>query len=281
LSRVILAIRRSGSLAFGVGIVGTITLLAIFAGVVAPANPIEMNLNRVLLPPSWLNPLGTDDLGRDVLSRTLYGARVSLLVGVGAVGMSMVIGTFLGLVSGYWGGKIDNVIMRLLDAILAIPALLLAVGIAAALGPKMENAIIAVGVVYIPAFARLVRGQVLVVRQEDYVTAAKILGATGWRILWMHVLRNVAAPIIVLASLRVSSAIIAEASLSFLGLGAQPPTPTWGAMVNVGQRYLENAPWVAFAPGAAILLCILGLSFLGEGVREVMDPRFRSRTGAR
>jgi ABC-type dipeptide/oligopeptide/nickel transport system permease subunit len=254
-----------------------ICFLALFAGQLSPANPIEQDLTHVLMPPSLAHPFGTDDLGRDVLSRTLYGSRISLFVGVFAVGLSVIVGTFLGLISGYWGGKTDNIVMRLLDAILAVPALLLAVGIAAALGPKLENVIIAVALVYIPGFARLVRAQVLVAREEDFVTAAKLIGADGARIVRAHMLPNVTTPIIVLASLRVSSAIIAEASLSFLGLGAQPPTPTWGSMVNVGQRYLENAPWVALAPGGAILICILGLSILGEGIREVFDPRFRSR----
>ncbi|MBI4581595.1 MAG: ABC transporter permease [Planctomycetes bacterium] len=273
-------LRRSRSLAVGGSIVLVISLLALFAPQLSPANPIEMNLSGVLLSPTAAHPLGTDDLGRDVLSRTLHGGRISLLVGVFAVAVALVVGSFLGLISGYSGGTIDNVVMRLLDAILAIPALLLAVGIAAALGPKLENVVIAVGLVYIPAFARLVRAQVLVVRQEDFVTAARLGGATWSRILRSHLLPNVTTPIIVLASLRVSSAIVAEASLSFLGLGAQPPTPTWGSMVNTGQRYLENAPWVAFGPGAAILLCILGLSILGEGVREMLDPHFQSRTGA-
>jgi ABC-type dipeptide/oligopeptide/nickel transport system permease subunit len=270
-------VKRSASLTVGGLIVLLMCLLALFASQLSPANPIEMNLSNVLKPPSLLNPLGTDDLGRDVLSRTLHGARISLLVGVFAVGFALVIGTGLGLASGFWGGKIDEVIMRLLDAMLAIPALLLAVGIAAALGPKLENVVIAVGLVYIPAFARLVRAQVLALREEDFVTAAIITGAHGLRILRRHLLPNVTTPVIVLASLRVSSAILAEASLSFLGLGAQPPTPTWGSMVNTGQRYMEIAPWVVLGPGAAMLLCILGLSMLGEGIREILDPRSQSR----
>jgi peptide/nickel transport system permease protein len=257
-------------------IIGAITLLAIAAPLVAPFDPVKTNLGAVLAGPSWPNLFGTDELGRDLLSRTLYGGRVSLVVGVLAVALAMVLGTVSGLCSGFWSGKVDALIMLVMDGLLAIPALLLAAAVAAALGPGLANIVIAVGLVTIPSFARLARAQSLSIREEEYVQAARVAGSSNARILGRHLLPNIATPIIVLTTLRISTAILAEASLSFIGLGVQPPTPTWGLMVNSGQRYLQNAPWVALAPGAAIFVCILGFSLLGDGLRDALDPQSRS-----
>jgi peptide/nickel transport system permease protein len=271
--------KHAPSLFIGAVMVAVIALGAVFASVLSPADPIKMDLNIVLQAPSSIHPLGTDDLGRDVLSRTLHGARISLLVGVFVVMFSLIFGTMLGLISGFLGGAADNAIMRVIDAILAIPGVLLAVAISAALGPQLQNVVIAIVITFLPPFARLVRAQVLSAREEDYALAARAIGARGTRIMVRHILPNIMTPVIVLASLRVATAILAEAGLSFLGLGAQPPTPTWGSMVNTGQRYLENAPWIALGPGMAIFLCILGFCILGEGIRDISDPRTRGRTG--
>jgi peptide/nickel transport system permease protein len=232
-------------------------------------------LSDLLQGPSRQHPLGTDDLGRDVLSRLMWGARVSLQVGVIAVGIALVTGTILGLLSGYVGGMLDNWLMRLMDALLAFPVLVLALALAAILSPSLSNVMLAIGVVGVPTYARLVRGQVLSVREWEFVQAAKAVGGTDLRILLQHVLPSITAPIIVEASLHIAAATLAEAGLSFLGLGVQPPTPSWGAMLNVGRGYLEVAPWMAMAPGAAIFLTVLGFNFLGDGVRDALDPRLK------
>ena len=258
-----------------VGLVVLLTLLvmAAFAPSLAPHDPTEQRLDRMLSPPGSGHALGTDDLGRDVLSRLIYGARVSLLVGVLSVGISLLIGVSLGLVAGYRGGLVDEVVMRVMDGLLAFPALVLALAITAALGPNLRHAMIAIGIVGIPGFARLVRGQVLSVRAQEFVEAARAAGLGDGRIIVRHIAPSVLAPIIVHASLRVAFAVLAEAGLSFLGLGVQPPTPSWGAMLNAGREYLEMAPWLSVAPGAAIFITTLSFNFLGDGLRDALEPR--------
>lgn len=256
-----------------------IVVLAVGAALVAPFAapyaPDRQDVSILLTGPSGAHLLGVDDLGRDVLSRVLFGARVSLTVGVIAVGISLVVGLPIGLVSGYVGGVVDNVLMRIMDGLLAFPALVLALGISAVLGPSLENAMIAIGVVGVPTFARLVRGGALAVRNLEYVLAARAIGVAQIRILLRHVLPNVVSPVIVQASLAVGTAILTEATLSFLGLGVQPPTPSWGSMVDAGKGYLNTAPWFALAPGAAIVVTVIGFNFLGDALRDALDPRLR------
>jgi peptide/nickel transport system permease protein len=255
-----------------------VILMAIFAPLIAPYDPEAVDFAAARSGPTSDHLLGTDNLGRDTLSRTIYGARVSLQVGVIAVGIALVIGTVLGLIAGYLSGSfVDSVIMRCMDAILAFPTLVLALAITAALGPSLTNVMIAVGVVGIPGYARLVRGQVLSVREREYIEAARTIGVSDTRIIWRHILPNVTAPIIVQASLGVAFAILAEASLSFLGLGVQPPTPSWGAMLSVGKDWLQYVPWMAIVPGAAIFLVVLAFNFIGDGIRDALDPHLRHR----
>jgi len=245
----------------------------VLAPVLAPYNPVAISLGDKVQPPSPSHWLGTDYFGRDVLSRVLYGGRVSLSVGLLVVVIAMAIGVPIGLGSGFLGGRADNLLMRLMDAFLTFPPLLLAVAIVGSLGPDIQNVMMALGIVNIPIFARLVRGSILAVREELYVAAARALGAGALRIVLLHILRNVVAPIVVQITVTFSAAIIAEASLSFLGLGAQPPHPSWGRDLNEARRYLEDGPWLLMAPSAAIMLGVLSLNFLGDGLRDAMDPR--------
>lgn len=252
-------------------------LMALTADFIAPYDPTALDYGAVLSPPSLAHLLGTDDLGRDVLSNLIHGSRISLQVGLVSVGLATVLGVLLGLLAGYWGGWADDALMRLVDAFFAFPTLVLALAITAALGPSLSNVMIAVGIVNTPAFARLVRGQVLSVRERDYVIAATVVGVSHGRILRRHIWPNVTAPLIVQASLNIAGAILSEASLSFLGMGAPPPTPSWGAMLKNGYGYLEQAPWTSFFPGAAIFITVLGLNFLGDGLRMALDPRLWQR----
>ncbi len=256
-------------------VIAAMVIAAVFAPVVAPYDPTAQNFTDLLQGPSLAHPLGTDELGRDTLSRVIYGARVSLQVGVVAVGLSLLVGGFLGLISGYAGGAVDSVIMRIMDGLLAFPALVLALAITAMLGPNLRNAMIAIGVTGIPSYARLVRGQVLVIRDLEYVQAAHSLGASHARTMLRHVLPNTTAPIIVETSVAIPAAILAEAGLSFLGLGVQPPMPSWGAMINTAQGYMQREPWIAIAPGAAILVAVLAFNFLGDALRDALDPRLK------
>jgi len=249
--------------------------MAIFAGVIAPDSPTKAVLSDVLLSPSRAHPMGTDDLGRDVLSRIIFGTRASLSAGVVATGIGLVIGATLGLFSGFFLGPIDTVIMRVMDALLAFPGLILALAITAALGPSLINAMIAIGVVSIPRFARLARGQVLTLNDADYVTAARAVGARNMRVLFRHIGPNMLTPIIIQVSLSVAFAILTEASLSFLGLGVQPPTPSWGFMLNQGRDYISQAPWLAIFPGITIFLVVMAFNLLGDAVRDALDPRLR------
>ena len=224
-------------------------------------------------PPSASHWFGTDDLGRDILVRVIYGARASLLAGIISVGIALSIGVPLGLAAGYLGGFLDSLIGRMTDAMLACPFLILAIALAAFLGPSLGNAMIAIGVTATPIFVRLTRGQVLAVKMEDYVEAARAVGNPRWRIVFVHILPNIMPALLVQATLSIAAAIIAEAALSFLGLGQQPPEPSWGSMLNSAQRFLVNAPWMAVWPGLAIFVTVLSFNLVGDGLRDALDPR--------
>jgi peptide/nickel transport system permease protein len=256
-------------------IVGLVALAAIAAPWLAPYSPTEMGVD-LLAPPSRQHLLGTDDLGRDILSRIVHGASVSVLVGVIAMGTAAVLGVPLGLLSGYRGGLVDTAVMRVLDGLMAFPAILLAIAIMAVLGPSLQNAMLAIGIIYIPPFARIVRASVLSLREQEFVDAARGLGAGALRIVARHVLPNCLSPVIVQASLGMGYAILVEAALSFLGLGVQPPRASWGSMLAEGRGFLDRAPWFATFPGLAIFVTVLGLNFVGDRLREALDPRLRT-----
>lgn len=265
----------------GLIIITIFVLCALFAPLIAPHDPLENALYEQLIPPVWdeggssKNLLGTDDLGRDILSRLIYGARVSLMVGLVSVGIAVLFGTLFGAIAGFFGGWLDNVIMRFMDIILAFPGILLAIVIVAYLGPGLRNAMIAIGVISIPRFARIVRASVIEEYEKDYVLAARAVGARNRRIIFNSILPNCLAPIIVQASLGFGSAILDAAGLSFLGLGAQPPIPEWGAMIAMGRSMILRAWWVMTFPGIAILFGVLGFNLLGDGLRDALDPRLR------
>ncbi|KRQ05412.1 ABC transporter permease [Bradyrhizobium manausense] len=250
-------------------------LLALLAPLLVPYDPIATGWSLVRKPPTTAHWFGTDELGRDILSRVIYGARASLLAGLISVAIALGIGVPLGLVSGYRGGFVDALISRITDAMLACPFLILAIALAAFLGPSLGNAMIAIGISATPVFIRLTRGQVLSVKAEDYVEAARALGNPDWRIAVSHILPNILPALLVQATLSIAAAIIAEAALSFLGLGQQPPSPSWGSMLNAAQRFLTQAPWMAIWPGLAIFLVVLSLNLLGDGLRDALDPRQR------
>ncbi len=266
--------------AFTAGLLLTVALLLVAAAapLLSPYDPDVQDTARRLEPPSRQHLLGLDDLGRDVLSRILYGARVSLRVGFSVVILASLLGVTLGAIAGYFGGVIDTLIMRLTDILLAFPGILLAIAMVAVLGPSLNNVIVALATIGWVAYARLVRGQVLKVREMEYVTAAKALGAGSPRVIILHVLPNVINPVIVMATLGLAGAILSEAALSFLGLGVQPPTPSWGAMLTAGRRYLGVANHLAVFPGAAIMLAVMGLNFLGDGLIDALDPKYRKIT---
>jgi peptide/nickel transport system permease protein len=259
----------------GAAVVLLAIVIALFAPAVSPHDPLKQDLGNTLAAPSRAHLLGTDNVGRDVLARVIWGTRVSLVAGFVSVALATLAGALIGLVAGYWGGRTDGVLMRLMDAVLSFPPLVLALALGAVLGAGLTGVLIALGVVYTPTFARLTRGQVLSITAREYVEAARALGAPGWRIAWRHVLPNATAPIVVQASLSVAFAILAEASLSFLGLGIQPPAASWGSMVNAGRGYLQQAPWIVFGPGAALFVTVVGLNFVGDAIRDALDPRTR------
>ncbi len=250
-----------------------VLLMAVFAPIVSPYDPLKQDLTNLLARPGGAHLLGTDNVGRDILARVVWGTRVSLIAGVVSVLIAVVVGSLLGLLAGFAGGRTDGIVMRLMDAVLAFPALVLALALGAVIGAGLVGVLIALGVVYTPTFARLMRGQVLTIRAREYVEAARVLGAPSWQIVRRHVLPNAATPIVVQASLSVAFAILAEASLSFLGLGIQPPEPSWGSMINAGRGYLQQAPWIVFGPGAALFITVLGLNFVGDAIRDALDPR--------
>jgi peptide/nickel transport system permease protein len=271
-------LRRHPRVLIGGALLLILLVAAIGAPLLAPYDPIEVEPSRALEAPSWRYLFGTDDLGRDVFSRVLYGARVSLSVGLISVSIGLVVGVSLGLTAGYLGGTADLLIMRAIDALLAFPGLVLAISITAALGPQIQNAMIAIGIVAIPAYTRLTRGQVLSAREREYVTAARAIGAPALRIVLRHILPNIANPIVVQVTLSTAFAILAEAALSFLGLGSQPPTPSWGQDVNYSQRYLANQLWwMSAGPGLAIFLAVFAFNFLGDALRDALDPQLRRR----
>jgi ABC-type dipeptide/oligopeptide/nickel transport system permease subunit len=260
---------------FGAAVLTLAILMAIFAPFVSPYDPLKQDLANVLLAPSGAHVLGTDNLGRDVLTRVIWGTRVSLIAGLTSVAAAVVMGSLLGVAAGFAGGLTDGIVMRLVDAVLSFPALVLALALGAVMGAGLTGVVVALGVVYTPTFARLMRGQVLTVRTREYVEAARVIGSPGWRIVKQHILPNVATPIVVQASLSIAFAILAEASLSFLGLGVQPPAASWGGMINQGRGYLQQAPWIVFGPGAALFVTVLGLNFVGDAIRDALDPRIR------
>ncbi|MCC6173947.1 MAG: ABC transporter permease [Chloroflexi bacterium] len=260
----------------GAAILGLIVLAALFAPYLSPEDPLEMRPAELLQPPSADHWMGTDEFGRDILSRVIWGARISLYVGVISVTIAVLAGVSLGLVAGYYGGLVDDLIARLLDIVFAFPTILLALGIVGMLGPSLTNTMIAIGIVYTPAYARLARGTTLAAKERDFVEAAVVSGAGAVRILRRHILPNIAAPLIVQTSLSLSLAILVEASLSFLGLGTQPPDPSWGTMVNTGQKLIELSPWPVVFPGVAIMLAVLAFNLIGDGLRDALDPRLRT-----
>jgi peptide/nickel transport system permease protein len=269
-------LRRNPRLVVGGAIVVAWLAVALLAPVVAPYDPVEVNVTDALQSPSLTHWLGTDDLGRDVLSRVIWGSRISLSVGLISVSIGFIFGVSLGLAAGYLGGTFDLLIMRGIDALLAFPALVLAIAITAALGPQIQNAMIAIGIVAIPGYTRLTRGQVLSVRSREFITAARTVGAPPVRIVLRHVFPNVTNALVVQATLATAFAILAEAALSFLGLGAQPPTPSWGQDINYSQRYLANVKWwMSAGPGLAIFTAVFAFNFLGDALRDALDPRLR------
>lgn len=257
----------------GAIVIPVLLIVAIFAPLLSPYGPAQVSFTELLAPPSAAHLFGTDNLGRDVLSRILFGGRVSLSAGVLSVTVALVIGTLMGLVAGYFGGWLDEVLMRIVDALLALPFLVLAITLAAVLGPSLRNAMLAISVATIPAFARIARGEVLAARELDYVQAGRAIGASDLRILMRHIFPNAAGPVIVQVSLSIANAVLTESSLSFLGMGVQPPTPSWGSMLDVARGYLSTAPWMALFPGVALFITVLSFSLVGEGLRAAMDPR--------
>ncbi len=256
----------------GAAIVGFNVFVAIFGPYIWRIDPDEQAADR-LLAPSWANPFGTDELGRDTLARVIHGAQVSLQVGAISVGIAFVAGLAIGLLACYYRGFVDGVLMRLVDMMFALPGLVLAIVIAGLLGPTRTNAMIAIGIVITPAFARVVRGAVLEVMGYPFIESGRALGASGFRIMLRHLLPNIGAPLIVLVTTYLGTAILSEAALSFLGLGTQPPEASWGGMLNTARAYVDLYPWLSIFPGAAIMLVVLGFNFLGDGLRDILDPR--------
>jgi ABC-type dipeptide/oligopeptide/nickel transport system permease subunit len=258
------------------GLIIILVLTAIFANVLAPYDPLAAQPEIRLAPPSWAHPFGTDDIGRDVLSRVIYGSRISLWVGLLAVGIGTCVGMIVGLVSGYWEGRLDLMLQRVMDALMTIPGLILALAIVSVLRPSTTNAMLAIAMVIIPGNSRVVRGAVLSAKQNRFVEAAQAIGCRDYRIIASHILPNVTAPILILASIWLGNAILIEASLSFLGVGTQPPTPSWGLMLSsTGRAFMEQAPWLAFFAGLAISLAVFGFNLFGDTLRDAWDPKLR------
>ena len=268
-------ILRSPLTVAGLALMLFFALSGLLAPVIAPADPLDQDLSFRLKPPSPAHWLGTDQLGRDVLSRILFGTRISLTIGLVVVGSAGTFGTLVGLIAGYRRGLVDEALMRVTDVFLAFPALILAMAIAGALGPNLNNAMIAIAVVTWPVYARLARGQVLSLREREFVEAARALGASPGRIIWRHLLPNSLAPILVQASFDMGGAILSAAGLSFIGFGAQPPTPEWGVMISEGRKFISTQPWLSLFPGLAILLTVTAFNFIGDGLRDTLDPRLR------
>ncbi len=267
-------LKRSGAI-FGLTVVAFFVLVALLAPWIAPHDPLATSWGAVRQAPDAAYPFGADELGRDVLSRIIWGARASILAGLVSVCISLSLGVPIGMLAGYLGRWVDALISRITDAMLACPFLILAIALAAFLGPSLTNAMIAIGISATPVFIRLTRAQVLAAKSEDYVEAARALGNPHLRIALRHILPNIVAPLIVQATLAIAAAVIAEASLSFLGLGQQPPAPSWGSMLNTARNYVDQAPWMAVWPGVSIFLLVLSFNLLGDGLRDALDPRHR------
>lgn len=270
-------LKRNKMAIVGLVILVALFLLAIFADVIADYDNvvIKQNLAQRLQGPSAAHWLGTDEFGRDIFARLVHGTRVSLKVGIVAVGISIVIGGILGAIAGYYGGKLDNIIMRVMDIFLAVPSILLAIAIVSALGPSILNLMLAISISSVPSYARIVRASVLSIRDQEFIEAARAIGASNTRIIFRHIIPNSLAPVIVQATLGVASAILSTAGLSFIGLGIQPPAPEWGSMLSGGRQYLRYAWWVTTFPGVAIMITILSLNLLGDGLRDALDPRLK------
>lgn len=266
---------RNHVAALGLVFLVVIAIVTLFAPWIAPHDPELQTYTDIMQPPSKKHLLGTDDLGRDILSRIIFGARTSVPVGTLSMLSASVIGVLLGLLAGYYGGRLDTVIMRIMDAFLAFPALLLAIFLVAVLGPSLRNAMLAIVIVYVPTFARITRANVLSIKEKEYIEGARAIGASDWRIMLGAVLPNIMSPVIVQVSLGIGLAILIEASLSFLGLGVQPPTPAWGSMLSQGRQFMTLAWWMTTFPGLAIFLTVLAFNFVGDGLREAFDPRQR------
>jgi peptide/nickel transport system permease protein len=258
-------------------IVLSLVLMALFAPWIAPYDPYAINVRERLLPPTFAHPFGTDDLGRDLFSRVIYGARTTIQTGVVVVLIAASFGSLIGLISGYYGGMVDLIIMRVIDIMLAFPYILLALAIVATLGPSLQNALIAIGLAYVPGWARFVRGNVLTLSKQEYVTAALATGAPAGRIMRRHILPNILSSIIVLASLDFPAAVLSTAALSYVGLGAQPPTAEWGALLTGARSYMRTASWLVNFPGLAIFVTMLGFNLLGNALRDTLDPKLRNR----
>lgn len=267
--------RRHKGAVTGLVIVGALVFIALFQNALAPVSPIRIDIANALAAPGPGHPMGTDQYGRDTFSRVVHGSGISLTVGLISVGIAATVGTAVGLLAGYYGRALDALLMRVIDVMLAFPGILLALGIVSVLGPSLRNLEIAVGISSIPVYARLVRGSVLVAKEQLYVDAARVIGVPVRVILARHILPNVVAPVIVAGTLGIGAAILAAAALSFIGLGSQPPTPEWGRMLSEGRDYLRDAWWISTFPGLAIMLTVLGVNMLGDGLRDVLDPRLK------
>jgi ABC-type dipeptide/oligopeptide/nickel transport system permease subunit len=261
----------------GCMVVILLSLIAVLSPSISPFDPAKQDFSSLLQVPTQAHLLGTDELGRDTLTRVMYGARISLSAGLVSVALALLTGTLLGLIAGFVGGWLDELIGRLVDALLAFPFLILAISLAAILGPSLQNTMLAIAIVTTPAFARVTRAQVIAQRELDYVQAAGALGAGSWRTLLRHILPNISGALIVQASLAIAEAVLAESTLSFLGLGVQPPTPSWGSMLNTARGYLQTAPWLALTPGVIIFVTVLAFNLLGDGLRDALDPRGRTK----
>jgi peptide/nickel transport system permease protein len=276
LAIVLRQLRRNPSAIIGGILVLLLIVIALAAPIIAPYDPLDQNFRDALVGPSSEHWFGTDDVGRDLLSRVIYGARISLRVGLVSVAIGGGIGLLLGIIAGFYLGLTDNVIMRLMDVLLAFPGLLLALAIVAVLGPGLFNVMIAVGIGNIPVYTRLARATTLTIRERDYVTAAKAVGCSDLRMMWRYILPNAIPPVIVLATLGVAGAILTAASLSFIGVGAQPPTPEWGAILTLARQYIQKAWWFTVFPGLAIMLTVLAINMVGDALRDALDPRLRA-----
>ncbi|WNC16174.1 nickel transporter permease [Brevibacillus brevis] len=272
---IVLRFKKNRRAMAGLWMVLVFLIVAIFAPWIAPHDPYAQNMQVMLQSPSLDHLFGTDEFGRDIFSRIIYGAQISLMIGIVGVLISIVFGVALGTVSGYFGGIVDSVVMRVMDIFMAFPSFLLALAIVSVLGPGMVNVMIAIGIFSVPTFARLSRSAVISVKNKEYIEAARAMGGTHLFIIWKHILPNSIAPIIVLSTMRIATAILTAAGLSFLGMGAQPPTPEWGAMLSTGREYLRTAPHVSTIPGLAIMFMVLAFNMLGDGLRDALDPKMK------